>query len=130
VLSLGLTLSGVSHGQADMVELHGYIEPCTIANYQEMYTECETCAVSKSAPKACEESVGRRGYQKRCRTRGDAKGWEEVWCIAKGSASQAPAPPTPAAPRPLNLPALLLSAALFAAFLWMWRAWSHERAGR
>lgn len=128
VLAIALTSSARAHAQADLAELHGFIEPCTIANYQEMFTECEACPVSHESPKACEQSLGQRGYTKKCRTRGDAHAWEEVWCVAKGSPESEPGPER--APRPVNVPALLLAAALFAAFLWMWRAWSHQRSAR
>ena len=131
LLALAGTVSALGLAQADLTELHGYIEPCTIANYQEMFTECEACPVSPADPKSCTRSLGSRGYAKKCRTRGTGHDWEEVWCISKGSGeAEAKLPANASAPRALNLPALLLAAALFGAFLWMWRAWSHERAQR
>jgi hypothetical protein len=117
--------------QADLSELHGYVEPCTIANYQEMFTECEACPASQADPQSCMHSLGRRGYAKKCRTRGNGRAWEEVWCVSKGTTeAEAKRGDMASALRPLNLPALLLAAALFGAFLWMWRAWSHERPRR
>ena len=129
-LAFGLAVSPGAHAQADLTELHGFIEPCTVANYQEMFTECEACPVAPADPKACEKRLGRAGYTKKCRTRGDGHAWEEVWCIAKGAAKPESEPRPSSEPRPFNLPALLLAAALFAAFVWMWRAWSHERPSR
>ncbi|MFZ5891052.1 MAG: hypothetical protein ACOY0T_08375 [Myxococcota bacterium] len=64
-------------------EDHGFIEPCSVANYQEMFTECELCPASQAAPRACSDRLGRAGYQKKCQTRVGHAGWGEVWCISK-----------------------------------------------
>jgi len=83
-------LAPASRAAADPMEMHGYVEPCTVGNEQEMYTQCELCSVPSSSPQLCDDQLGRRGYQKMCRTRGEAAGWDEVWCI-----STRPAPETP-----------------------------------
>jgi hypothetical protein len=70
-------------------EDHGFIEPCTIANYQEMYTECELCELAGSGANECEARFGKRGYRKRCRTRPAGHGFAEVWCIEKQPVSGA-----------------------------------------
>jgi hypothetical protein len=130
LLALLFTVSSRTFAQADLTELHGYIEPCTIANYQEMFTECEACPASQADPQSCTRGLGGRGYTKKCRTRGSGHAWEEVWCVSKASVEAEAKRSANPSPRPLNVPALLIAAALFGAFLWMWRAWSHERPGR
>ncbi len=67
--------------QADLMELHGYIEPCTIGSYQEANTECELCPVKLPNPESCAQNFGERGYTKACRTRGAHDTWEEIWCV-------------------------------------------------
>lgn len=64
-------------------EDHGFIEPCTIANYQEMFTECELCQPGVADPNSCNQRFGRHGYLKKCRTRDTGHGFGEVWCIEK-----------------------------------------------
>jgi hypothetical protein len=100
MLVVSAMLSALSAGAAPSdMELHGYVEPCTIGNQQEMFTECELCSASHDAAQACEDKFGRKGYQKKCRTRGDAAGWAEVWCISTQPAKAAP-PPEPPSPQP------------------------------
>jgi len=76
-----------------MMELHGYVEPCTVGNAQDMYTECELCA-SGGDPRRCEAQYGAQGYKKNCRTRGDGHVWDEVWCHMRptlaGTATDSP----------------------------------------
>lgn len=79
-------------------EDHGFIEPCTIANYQEMFTECELCEVAGSDARACETRFGKRGYRKRCRTRATGHGFGEVWCVEKR-----PSNDTPPSSQPISL---------------------------
>lgn len=75
---------------AQPAEPHGFVDPCTVGNVQEMTTDCEACPVAPADPQACDRRLGRAGYQKKCRTRGDATAWEEVWCTARQPASAAP----------------------------------------
>ncbi|MGC4089935.1 MAG: hypothetical protein QM756_19020 [Polyangiaceae bacterium] len=76
-------------------EPHGFVEPCTIANQQEMHTECELCKVPHGSPDACKHSLGKRGYQYKCRTQPHGGGeLAEVWCAEKHEQ----APRTPAGP--------------------------------
>lgn len=107
---------------------HGYVEPCTVGNHQEMYTECESCPARPADPRSCNEQLGKRGYDQKCRTRGDASGWEEVWCIAKPAPAVAPPSAPPSAQPPVdsasappvdappssNLPVLLAAAGVLA----------------
>jgi len=69
----------VARAGTDMMELHGYVEPCTVGNAQDMYTDCELCA-SGGDPKRCDGQYGAQGNKKNCRTRGDGHVWDEVWC--------------------------------------------------
>jgi hypothetical protein len=102
-------------------EAHGYVEPCTVGNEQEMYTECELCSASARNPQACTNRLGKAGYQKKCQTRIASAAWDEVWCIAKR-------PPGEAAPssKPLVL-ALVVVAALLGTFLVVRRSRSNRR---
>lgn len=70
------------------MDLHGFVEPCTVGNQQEMYTECELCPATPADPQVCDKRLGRIGYEKKCRTRGEAAAWDEVWCIDKRLAEQ------------------------------------------
>jgi hypothetical protein len=113
-------LAPSSRAAADPMELHGYVEPCTVGNEQEMYTSCEICSVPSGSPQLCNDQLGRRGYQKMCRTRGEATGWSEVWCI-----STRPVAETPHTPKiPIAVAVLLAGASLFAARRW----WRRRRA--
>ena len=58
---------------------HGFVEPCTLGNVQERHLDCEVCASAYGA-RACKEKLEPRGYAKKCRTRGDHAGWDEIWC--------------------------------------------------
>lgn len=76
-------LTAVAHADlpaplAEPAPIHGFVEPCTVQIVQDNTTECEFCA----AGRACEQELGSRGYQRKCRTSGhSAPG--EVWCISK-----------------------------------------------
>jgi hypothetical protein len=110
VVSAMLSAFSAQAAPSDM-ELHGYVEPCTVGNQQEMFTECELCSASHGAAQACEDKFGRQGYQKKCRTRGDAAGWAEVWCISTQPAKAAPPPePSPSQPQRSNKLLVLLAA--------------------
>lgn len=102
-------------------EAHGYVEPCTVGNEQEMYTECELCSASARDPQACTNRLGKAGYQKKCQTRVASAAWDEVWCIAKR-------PPGETAPssKPLVLMLVAVSA-LLGTFLVVRRARSKRR---
>jgi hypothetical protein len=112
-------LAPASRAAGDPMELHGYVEPCTVGNEQEMYTQCELCAVPGSSPQLCNDQLGRRGYQKMCRTRGEAAGWSEVWCI-----STRPVAETPHTPKALIAVAVAL---LAGASLVTARSWRRRR---
>jgi hypothetical protein len=78
----------------EMMELHGYVEPCTVGNAQDMYTDCELCP-SGGDPKRCDGQYGAQGYKKNCRTRGEGHAWDEVWCHPRPAlAAQAAEPPS------------------------------------
>lgn len=64
---------GVAQAQADAP--HGFVEPCTVGNAQEMDTDCELCSVTTGAPHVCRDRLGTKGYTKKCRTRGTQAGW-------------------------------------------------------
>ena len=105
------------------MELHGYVEPCTVSNAQDMYMECEQCPVPGHDSKACDR-LGQLGYKKNCRTRGDRAGWDEVWCIARGTQVAAPTGHTPTAALLAAGAALVVVVSLSA------RAWSRRRRNR
>ena len=81
-----------------MGEPHGFVEPCTVGNEQEMDTDCELCAVSPAAPNACQDRLEKKGYTKKCRTHGTQAGWGEVWCAKRTLAAQPSATDAPKAP--------------------------------
>jgi hypothetical protein len=73
-------------------EPHGFVEPCTVGNVQEMHTQCELCTI-EGASQTCQERFGARGYEKKCATRGGHAAPAEVWCLdqrAKKSAARNP----------------------------------------
>jgi len=76
----------------DGLEPHGFVEPCTIGNVQEMYTECELCEVRQGASQVCIDKFGKRGYEKKCQTHGDATAWGEVWCVDTRRSQEKPSP--------------------------------------
>ncbi len=81
-LALCLTLGFAPNGaRAALDEPHGAVESCTVHYVQEPNNDCEMCETLSEKPDACVDRFGSRGYTKKCRTRGDAKGWGEVWCI-------------------------------------------------
>ena len=107
---------------SQMDEPHGYIEPCTIANYQEMMTECDLCTVPHGDPEACSKRLKRRGYEKKCRTRGEAASYGEVWCVAKR-----PAPARSGEPASKAVLTGLIAALLAGGFLAMRWGQSDDR---
>jgi hypothetical protein len=78
-----LASAGPRTAQAQTAEPHGFVEPCTVGNVQEMDTACELCSVSPSSANACAERLGTKGYTKKCRTHGTAAGFAEVWCAKR-----------------------------------------------
>ena len=102
-------------------EPHGFVEPCTVGNVQEMHTECERCAIEGES-KTCHERFGERGYVKKCSTRGGHAAPAEVWCLDK-RATKSPAK------NPGLLLALGLSIAL-GVFVVLKRTREHRRASK
>ncbi len=109
--------------------MHGFVDPCTVENHQEMYTVCELCGVPSGDPEACSKRLGKLGYQKKCATAGHHDGVSEVWCIAQAKAPGAKASPASDAPAPsqsskplmfVGIPVLLGALAL------LQRAWSRR----
>jgi hypothetical protein len=116
VLAAGFTVAIVvspaaAQSPPDALEPHGFVEPCTIGNVQEMYTECELCAVRQGASQVCIDRFAKRGYEKKCQTHGDATTWGEVWCIDKRLA-QEKAPPSKL-PWVIGLASLVAALGLF-----------------
>lgn len=109
--------------------MHGFVDPCTVENHQEMYTVCELCAVPASDPAACTKRLGKLGYQKKCATVGHHDGFGEVWCVAQAKAPAAnPAPagdsPSPSQrSKPLQLVGIPV---LLGALVLLKRAWSRR----
>jgi hypothetical protein len=75
---------------AQSAEAHGFVEPCTIGNHQEMHTECELCALPEQDPDACGRRLGTLGYAKKCRTNVHSGPPAEVWCIATAALAAKP----------------------------------------
>jgi LPXTG-motif cell wall-anchored protein len=91
-LALVLLLGVAAHEvQAQTSEPHGFVEPCTVGNAQEMDTACELCSVSASSPNACVDRLGAKGYTKKCRTHGTPAGFAEVWCAKRRLPTEATA---------------------------------------
>jgi hypothetical protein len=93
VIAAALVVAGVSSSVRAQPLDHGFVDPCTVDNVQEMYTVCEMCVVPASDPAACTNRLGKLGYEKKCRTVGDHRGYAEAWCIAQGKAPAASAAP-------------------------------------
>jgi hypothetical protein len=109
------------------LEPHGFIEPCTVANHQQMDTQCELCAVSPAEPQPCLERLGSRGFEKKCRTRGDARGFAEVWCTAPRATESEGARAGGEAGRGATAFWLFGSATLVAGFLFFRQRWLRTR---
>jgi hypothetical protein len=101
----------------DNAPVHGYIEPCTVAIVEDGNVECEACKPSQTNSRLCEETLGARGYERKCRTGGhSAPG--EVWCIEKRRKEQAARDARLAY---VPVVAALSASALFGVFLWLKR---------
>ena len=87
VLTLSALVALPSIASAQLDEPHGFVEPCTVGNEQEMDTDCELCAVPQGAPQTCAERLASKGYEKACRTHGTPSGWSEVWCVQRKAAA-------------------------------------------
>lgn len=114
-MSAGLRDAGAQPG-----EPHGFVEPCTVGNLQEMDTDCELCPVTPAQPNACQDRLGPKGYQKKCRTHGTASEWGEVWCVKRNLPAK---PPPSSAPQPSSqlIWILLGAAGTFGVALFFWR---------
>jgi hypothetical protein len=125
LLALGIAAAAAPAARAgtDMMELHGFVEPCTVAFVQDMYNECEACPVSPHDPGHCSAEMGRRGFKKNCRTRGDLTGWEEVWCHARSGLAET-------TPQPSRVPMLVGGAVLLGALVVTGGLWSRRRRAR
>ena len=80
-----MALPSLASAQSD--EPHGFVEPCTVGNEQEMDTDCELCAVPQGAPQTCAERLAPKSYKQACRTHGTPSGWSEVWCKKRSDAA-------------------------------------------
>ena len=101
----------------DNAPIHGYVEPCTVEIVEDGNVECEACTPSHANSRLCQEKLGARGYERKCRTGGhSAPG--EVWCIEKRRKEQAARDA-----RLLYVPvvAALSASALFGVFLFLKR---------
>lgn len=67
------TFAAVAFGQ-----MHGYVEPCTVAFVEDQTIVCEACPLSHD-PEHCQKTLGAKGYRKKCRTGGHSAP-SEVWC--------------------------------------------------
>ena len=72
-----------TRASAQLGEVHGYVEPCTVENAEDWSSECTLCPASPTNTQGCAYRFTQLGYKKNCRTRGDATSWGEVWCIDK-----------------------------------------------
>lgn len=126
VLLVGFVLTAevspaAAQSPPDGLEPHGFVEPCTVGNVQEMYTECELCEVRQGDTQVCTDKFGKRGYEKKCQTHGAHGTWGEVWCIDTRRSPEKVAPATPAAPS--KLPFIVGAPVLLGVLLVLRRAW-------
>lgn len=97
-------------------EAHGFVEPCTIGNHQEMHTECELCAIPEKDEEACSRRLDTLGYAKKCRTNIHSGPPAEVWCADKAVLAAKAAPVKKSESTGKLIIAIALSVALVGAF--------------
>jgi len=92
-------------------DMHGPVDPCTVAFVEDNLTTCEACPAPHGDFAACEATFAPRGYVRKCRS-GPHSPPSEVWCLV---------PPPPAGaqgPKPYVILSVVVAvaAALLAAF--------------
>jgi hypothetical protein len=124
--SLGLALALAAHGALAAppvgapAELHGPIDPCTVANHAESDVVCELCPPAAADSGACGRRLGGLGYLKKCATAQEASEHGEVWCKSKRLAA-APRPPPEDTQRTLRWVVLAAAAVLVGALVYFRR---------
>jgi hypothetical protein len=108
-------------------ELHGPVDPCTVANYAESDILCEFCPAAARDDGACGRRLGGLGYSKKCQTQQVAAAHGEVWCKSKRSAA-APRPPPEETQHTLRLVVLAAAAVLLGAFVYYRREAAKNRS--
>jgi hypothetical protein len=106
--------------------VHGFVDPCTLANYEETDRACELCRTTHSAPNACQDRLAKQGFVKRCRAHPDHEGFSEVWCTVP---AKAPAPSFFKKHRD-KFTTLAAVALLVGAALYFRRFWASDRPAR
>jgi hypothetical protein len=83
--------------RADVAPPPDYKESCTLRAYLGRGEDCEECRAWHGDVAACERTLGPRGMERRCRTRG-ASSWNEIWCVSRAAPHPPPPPPPPPPP--------------------------------
>lgn len=100
---LVLVLAVSLPASADVPPPPGYVETCTVERQQKPGEECRECRAWHGERDACEKTLGKDGFERRCSTAG-ASVWTELWCrnadapAAPPKPAEPPAPPAPPAP--------------------------------
>jgi MYXO-CTERM domain-containing protein len=98
---LAMTLLLAGPAAADVPPEPGYIEKCTVANYAKKGIDCQSCGAWHGDRDACVNTLGKKGYEKKCQTRG-ASTWSEIWCgMAKVTPLDTPAVDKPVVDKPV-----------------------------
>ena len=104
---LGWTAPGVAH--ADIAPPPGFTERCTPLRVQQEGETCQACGAWFREHDKCENTLGKQGFSRRCKTRG-ASVWTEIWCKAVPPSLDGGTEPTdggavpPLPPQPPTLP--------------------------
>ena len=80
-LVVGAALCAAS--RSARAQIHGFVEPCTVANVQDYETKCELCKPVAGDPKHCEKTLASQGYVFKCRGTPGHSEPGEVWCAPK-----------------------------------------------
>jgi hypothetical protein len=67
---------------ADVPPPPGYVETCTVEKQCKADEEGRTCSANYNDTAACEKTLGKDGFVRRCKSYG-ASVWTEVWCRAR-----------------------------------------------
>lgn len=91
-LVVGLLVVGAglcASSRSARAQIHGFVDPCTVANVQDYQTKCELCKPVAGDPKHCEKQLASRGYVFRCRATPGHSEPGEVWCAPKDQETNA-----------------------------------------
>ncbi|MFO0744622.1 MAG: hypothetical protein U1F43_02975 [Myxococcota bacterium] len=89
LLSL-LVLAFPLAARADVPPPDDYVETCTVEKQTKPGLDCKSCSAWHGEPDACDKTLGKDGYAKKCQSWG-ASSWGEVWCKGTETPAEKPA---------------------------------------